>query len=115
MEMPQEPSRPSIWRLLESRLPRTGATKLVGIDGHGGSGKSTLAELLAVHLGAEIIHTDDFASWDNPKDWWPSLIRLVLQPLADGAETLNYPRSQLGPGHDPEPIVEQRVTPIMLL
>ena len=69
MEMPQEPSKPSIWRLLESRLPRTGATKLVGIDGHGGSGKSTLAELLADHLGAEIIHTDDFASWEEPLEW----------------------------------------------
>ncbi|MDB5160983.1 MAG: putative uridine kinase, partial [Candidatus Saccharibacteria bacterium] len=39
--------------------------QIIAIDGHGGAGKSTLAENLSRELGAEIIHTDDFATWDN--------------------------------------------------
>jgi uridine kinase len=47
-------------------------TRVIAIDGPGGSGKSTLAENLSPALGhAPIIHTDDFASWDVPLEWWP--------------------------------------------
>ena len=106
---------PSISLLLESRQPKAGRTKLVAIDGHGGSGKSTLARLLSQQLGAEIIHTDDFASWDNPKDWWPLLIDRVLVPISEGAQTLSYPRSQWWPDHEPPPMVKQPVTSVMLL
>ncbi len=28
------------------------------------------------------MHTDDFASWENPIEWWPRLIEQVLEPLA---------------------------------
>ncbi len=51
---------------------------LIVIDGHGGSGKSTLANLLSKKLNAEIIHTDDFAGWNNPQNWWPLVIERVF-------------------------------------
>lgn len=101
--------------ILESRPPRAGSTKVIGIDGHGGSGKSTLAALLGGRLGAEVVHTDDFASWDNPKDWWPLVIDRIFEPLQSGAWTLNYPRSQWWPGHKPKPIVDQPVTGTFIL
>lgn len=88
---------------------------VVAIDGHGGSGKSTLAQALAERLGAEIIHTDDFASWDNPVNWWPLVIEHVFEPIAQGARTLNYPRSKWWEDHHPEPAVDQPVTPILIL
>ncbi len=66
--------------ILESRPPRAGSTKVIGIDGHGGSGNSTLAVRLGGRLGAGIVHTDDFASWDNPKTWWPLLIERIFEP-----------------------------------
>ena len=101
--------------LLASRGPRAGSTKVLGIDGHGGSGKSTLAARLGRRLGAGIVHTDDFASWDNPKNWWPQLIELVFEPLRSGARRLNYPRSQWWPGHEPDPVVDQPVTDVLIL
>lgn len=88
---------------------------VVAIDGHGGSGKSTLARDLAERLRAEIIHTDDFASWDNPVNWWPLVIGHVFEPIAQGARTLNYPRSKWWEDHHPEPAVNQPVTPILIL
>jgi uridine kinase len=72
------------------------ATRIVAIDGLGGSGKSTLAEHLSIALGgAEIIHTDDFASWENPIDWWPQLIEKVLEPVARN-EMVRFQRSLAG-------------------
>ena len=69
------------------------STRIVAIDGHGGAGKSTLAEELAGELGgARIVHTDDFASWDVPLDWWPRLLEELLEPLSRG-ETARYRRS----------------------
>ena len=59
------------------------STKIVAIDGRGGAGKSSLAERLAQELGgAQILRTDDFASWENPLDWWPRLIEEALEPLS---------------------------------
>ncbi len=60
------------------------STRIIAIDGAGGAGKSSLATWLASSLRASIIHTDDFASWDNPVNWWPELIELALKPLAAG-------------------------------
>lgn len=61
------------------------ATRIVAIDGGGGAGKSTLAALLGEALGhVPVVHTDDFASWDNPLEWWPRLIEQVLEPLSKG-------------------------------
>ncbi len=60
-------------------------TRIVAVDGHGGAGKSTFAERLAAALGGvQVAHTDDFASWDDPVDWWPKAVDLLLEPLARG-------------------------------
>jgi len=88
---------------------------LIAIDGHGGSGKSTLANLLSEKLGAEIIHTDDFASWDKPLDWWQRIIEEVFEPIKNGERFLNYERGKWWETHNPEPVVNQPVTPIMIL
>ncbi len=100
---------------LEQRGAIGGSTKIVGIDGHGGAGKSTLARYVADRMQIETVHTDDFASWDNPKDWWPLVIEQVLEPIRTGARTLSYQRSQWWPGHRPEPVVDQPVTDVVVL
>lgn len=72
-------------RIRGARPPGGIATAVIAIDGLGGAGKSTLAAQLAEELGnIAVVPTDDFASWDNPFDWWPRLIEQVLRPLAAG-------------------------------
>src|SRR5204863_8116135 len=71
-------------RIRQTSAPPGVATKIVAVDGHGGAGKTTLAARLANALGCEVIQTDDFASWDNPVDWWPRLLEEALEPLAKG-------------------------------
>ncbi len=66
--------------IVKSRLPHAESTKVIGIDGHRGSGKTTLTDHLGGRLGAGIVHTDDFASWENAKDWWPLVIQLSSNP-----------------------------------
>lgn len=95
--------------------PTSLPVKLVAVDGHGGAGKSTLALELSELLGAEIIHSDDFASPENPVDWWPRLIEEGLEPIARGAPSISYVRSSWGPDHVPEPVTNQPVTPVMIL
>ncbi len=69
----------------DSRAPAGVQTRIIGIDGPGGAGKTTLATWLARELPAQaVMHTDDFASWDNPVDWWPALLERALEPLAAG-------------------------------
>lgn len=86
-----------------ARQPAKGmTTRIVAIDGLGGAGKSTFAEHLSITLdGAEIIHTDDFASWENPLDWWPQLIENVLGPVSRN-EMVRFQRSQWQADSDPE-------------
>lgn len=68
-------------------MRRPGPTRLVAVDGPGGAGKSTYAERLATAAGgAPVVHTDDFASADNPIDWWPRLLAEVVEPLVAGRE-----------------------------
>jgi uridine kinase len=76
-----------------SRAPANVETRIVAIDGPGGAGKSSLANCLAQELDAPIIHTDDFASWENPVDWWPGLITRALKPLAEGKPACYQPTS----------------------
>lgn len=62
--------------------PTDMTTKIIAIDGGGGAGKSTLADGLSKRLGAcSIIHTDDFASWDQSQNWYPRMLEQALAPL----------------------------------
>jgi len=69
-----EQLRALVEAIRSSRAPAGVATCIVAIDGPGGAGKSSLANRLAEELGAPVVRTDDFASWENPVDWWPELI-----------------------------------------
>jgi uridine kinase len=83
--------------ILSAALPAGVATRIVAVDGLGAAGKSTLASELADELGAAVVHTDDFASWDNPIDWWPTLLEKVLEPLAKGRAARFVPNPWGGP------------------
>lgn len=75
-----------------SRPPADLPTRIIAIDGLGGAGKSTLAEQLAAALGGvPVVPTDDFASWDNPMEWWPRMVDQVLRPIASG-QVVRYQR-----------------------
>ena len=89
--------------------------KVVAVDGHGGSGKSTLAKKLSEELGAMIVQTDDFASYENPLNWWPIVIEKSMEPIKNGAKTVSYIRSSWGPDHHPKPVKDKPVTPILIL
>lgn len=79
-----------------AQAPDGMTTKIISIDGPGGAGKSSLAEQLSQKLGnAPIIYTDDFASWDNPLNWWPRLLGQVLEPLSHN-EIARYQRYDWG-------------------
>jgi uridine kinase len=68
-----------------ARRPSCGSVRLVAVDGPGGAGKSTFAARLAAALaGATVVHTDDFAGWDNEFDWYPRLLSQVIEPLSRG-------------------------------
>lgn len=95
----------------ESIPPEEMSTRVVAIDGLGGAGKSTLATRLGAEIGAPVIHTDDFASWDTPLAWWPRMLEQVLLPLSRN-ETARFQRYDwearaLAEWHDvaPAPIV----------
>ena len=71
-------------KILKTNPPGNIQTRIVAIDGCGGAGKSTLANALAIQFNnCAVIHTDDFASWDNAFNWFPRMIEQVLEPLKD--------------------------------
>ena len=87
---------------LEARRPPAGMrTRIVAVDGLGGAGKSSFARRLARALRGTIVQTDDFASWENPVDWWPRLIEELLVPISRN-ETARFERSVWGPDMEPE-------------
>jgi len=95
------------------RTPAGVAAKIIAVDGHGGAGKTTFAKRLAAELGgAPILQTDDFASWENPLNWWPDLLEKALKPLAAGKPAHFTPTNWGGP--EKEPLVIQPVDFIIL-
>jgi uridine kinase len=97
-----EPLQPVLRAIRAARAPEGVATRIIAIDGPGGAGKTTLAAWLAEQLPASaVIHTDDFASWDNPVDWWPELIEHALKPLAAGAVARYQPAAWGGEARAP--------------
>jgi uridine kinase len=101
--------------MLRLRHPKVGDTLFIAVNGRAGAGKSTLAKYIAENLNAEIVQTDDFATWQNPFDWWPLLIQQVFQPIQNGTHTLHYGRRSWAQDHHPEAMVGQPVTRIMVL
>jgi len=66
-------------------MARPGPVRLVAVDGRGGAGKTTFANRLSVAAdGAPVVHTDDFASWEEPVEWWPRLLEQVIERLVAG-------------------------------
>jgi uridine kinase len=85
--------------------PSCGPVRLVAIDGPGGAGKSTFADRLAAALGsAQVIHTDDFATWETPLDWFARLGGQVVDPLEAGHpgryQRYDWVRRELAEWHD---------------
>jgi uridine kinase len=75
----------SFGSLVERILAVPRKVRIVAVDGPAGSGKTTFARRLAGWAAdAPVIHTDDFASWDQPLEWWPRMLRQVIAPLVDG-------------------------------
>lgn len=76
----------------KASAPRGMPTKVIAIDGCGGAGKTVLAEHIAAAMGGSpIVHTDDFASWDDPLDWWPRVVSEVLGPVSRGDPVRYHP------------------------
>jgi uridine kinase len=73
-------------RLVDCVLDRPGPVRLVAVDGPGGAGKSTFADRFAAAAEGKafVIRTDDFASAEEPINWWPRLLSEVIEPLVDG-------------------------------
>lgn len=97
MPSPQPDSRPGSLPNLEPHRfvdlaasilrmrPSCGPTRVVAVDGPGGAGKTTFAGRLSATLGdAPVVHTDDFASWENQFGWAPRLREQVIEPLRRG-------------------------------
>ena len=97
------PSLTDILRLV-STASSPQATKIIGIDGCGGAGKTTFAARLAKRLDAQIIHTDDFASWDNTLNWHDRLLKQVITPLSQNApgryQRYDWTQNALAEWHD---------------
>ncbi|HEX7105694.1 MAG TPA: hypothetical protein VF218_07005 [Acidothermaceae bacterium] len=68
--------------------PSCGQARIVAVDGPGGAGKTTFATRLRAGFAADtdvpVVHTDDFASWDNQFGWGPLLRARVIEPLRRG-------------------------------
>jgi uridine kinase len=102
-------SQVNLRKMIAARSPKVGNTFFISIDGRGGSGKSTLAIWLSEKCGFQIVETDDFATWENPFDWWPLVIEQAFQPIESGVKTLSRFRRSRGK------IEGQPVTEIMIL
>jgi uridine kinase len=94
-----------IGEVRKRRPPDGMITRIVAIDGCGGAGKSSFAQHLSCALGgATIVETDEFASWDNPIDWWPHLVDRLLVPISRN-EVARFAPSRWEAGTDPDVVV----------
>jgi uridine kinase len=101
--------------LVAGLLRLSGEVRFVAVDGCGGAGKSTFADrLAAAAAGAPVIRTDDFASWDEPMNWWPRLLHEAIEPLADG-RAASYQRSAWDPSQPRTDNVRIEPAPIVLI
>ena len=107
-----EPLERLVAAIRSAPAPDGVATRIVAVDGAGGAGKSTLAAWLSDRLGAPVIHTDDFAGWDDPVDWWPALMEHVLEPLAAGRPA-RYQPTDWGGERKPLVVVEPGGTVVL--
>jgi uridine kinase len=74
-----------IARALRRRPPRTGATRVLAIDGRSGAGKTSLAATLARQLGAPVVSLEGlYGGWDGLERGIDLLVANVLVPLAAG-------------------------------
>lgn len=89
------------------RPPRLGRTTLIAVDGPSGSGKTHYTARLARELGATVVSTDDFATWDDPVSWWPRLVEGVLDPIGRGKPG-SYQKTEWAGGH-PHPGAYRRI------
>ena len=92
--------RQAMDEIRRAKAPDGMTTRVIAVDGPGGAGKTTVSKWLAAELEAPIVQTDDFASWENPTEWWPDLLTKVLEPLARGEPARYVPTSWGGPPRD---------------
>lgn len=96
-----------IERIRSAQPPAGMRTSIIAVDGFGGAGKTTLASDLAAQLDAQVVHTDDFASWEEPLEWWPRLRDQVLVPIsvdqAGRFQRYDWHRRELAEWHDVPP------------
>jgi uridine kinase len=79
-----------------------GPVRLVGVDGCGGAGKTTFAERLSLAAGGcPVVHTDDFASFEQPTEGWPRLLAEVIEPLSRNGVAAFHPYDWVARRLDP--------------
>lgn len=94
--------------------PGVMTTRVIAIDGPGGAGKTTFATQLAAEVDAEVVHTDDFAGFDRPAEWWPQVIETVLDPLFHNRPVEPFKRARWTPD-EPEQTVSLKPSPYLVL
>src|SRR3954452_20843011 len=80
-------------QLVDEIRATTTPVRLVGIDGCGGAGKTTFAQRLtaAADNNWPVIHTDDFATHDEPLEWWPRMLAQVIDPVSRNQPATFHP------------------------
>ena len=70
-------------QLVDEIRATPGPVRIIGIDGCGGAGKTTFARRLVAAANNQwpVVHTDDFATHDEPLEWWPRMLEHVIEPL----------------------------------